>query len=384
MRTLLCLFCIFSYCLTANSQVTVTRNFDLELVEKDSLASAKIEIALNGFLSQARDMAYTEEYVDSAHLAEFNFFFYKLGRIGQQNPAIFHAPSVLKSFSKDGETYWLTVAFTGIQDDKPFVYQITELKAVPHDGGYRFYSPFEDRAKALQTRTFNTVTYHYSNQFDENKAMAFSAFKDELTAKTKTQPQHLDYYCFESLDELLKTYGFLYSARQCNFLYYDLGFTDNEGKAFITGTQNENYLSEYVEDFIFYSLPNKNDIYWPFLTGMSMHYGGYGLSLVPVSELKKELSEAHAENADFNFLEEFKKGRRSSVNRHFCHYAISAILCEEIMETKGFDAVLSLVYSGSGGEDFYTNLHKLVDVDETNFHDYILSLVNRPSVEKMP
>ena len=76
-----------------------------------------------------------------------------------------------------------------------------------------------------------------------------------------------------------------------------------------------------------------------------------------------------------DFLEEFKKGRKSSVNRHFSFYVISAFLCEEAINKKGFKDVLKLVYSGENGELFFENLKSILNVDETNFHETIVRLI---------
>lgn len=160
------------------------------------------------------------------------------------------------------------------------------------------------------------------------------------------------------MDELLKSYGFLYSARQCNFLCYDLGFSDNEGEMFLTGTNNENYLSEYVADFLYYNLPNRENMYGTFAIGVSTYYGGYGITNASMDELKQDFRNKSKHNPDFNFLEEFKKGRKSSVNRHFSHYVISAFLCEEVLMKGNFEDLLSLIYSGDNGEMFFKKIER--------------------------
>lgn len=358
-------------------QVTVKRNLNLELAEKDTVTSAELERSLNGFLSEAKNRNYSSDYVDSIHLKKYEFFFNKLSGIGLKSND-FHNPSILKSNTPDGEIYKITVAFTGIEDDVPFVYQITELKAVPYEGHYRFYCPFEENTANFKTKTFNDVTYFYSGLLDEEKASDFAQFKDELSVLTKTPKSTLDYYCFQNLDELLKSYGFLYSARQCNFLCYDLGFTDNEGQIYMTGTNNENYVFGYLGDYLYYSLPNQENMYHPFVKGVSTYYGGYGLKSENLPELKSQFREELRQNPTINFLEEFKKGRKSSVNRHFSFYVMSAFLCEEVVREKGFDDIVKLIYSGRNGELFFERLKTILGVDETNFHDTIVALINTP------
>lgn len=356
-------------------QITVHRNFNLELAEKDSIKSKKLEKSLNAFLTQAQNGTYSEQYVDSNHLKKYEFFFKKLSGIGK-NSTNFHNPSILKSYTPDGETYMITISFSGIKNNVPFIYQITELKAIPYLNQYRFYCPFEENTAHFKNKTFKNVTYYYSRSINEKKATDFATFKDELSQLTKTPKSSLDYYCFQNLNELLKSYGFLYSARQCNFLCYDLGFTDNEGQLYLTGTNNENYIFGYIGDYLYYNFPNKENMYWPFVQGVSAYYGGYGLSYDSLKELKQQFRNELHQNPNINFLDEFKKGRKSSVNRHFSFYVMSAFLCEEIIYKRGFEDLITVMYSGKNGELFFENLKKVLNVDETNFHNTIVRLIS--------
>lgn len=55
---------------------------------------------------------------------------------------------------------------------------------------------------------------------------------------------------------------------------------------------------------------------------------------------------------------------------------MSAFLCEEIIRQKGFEGVLKLVYSGEDGNSFFANLKEVLDIDEQNFHQNILRMIN--------
>lgn len=358
----------------SHGQVFVQRNLDLELAEKDSIKSIALEMSLNAFLTEAKSGIYSNEYVDTFHLKKYQFFFKKLSRIGL-NSNDFHKPMILKSFTPDGKSYYITVAFSGVTDSIPFIYQVTELKLIPYKNHYRFYCLFEENTNYYKTKTYGQVTYYYRNYIDEKKATNFAQFKDELSELTETPSSNLDYYAFQSLDELLKAYGFLYSARQCNFLCYDLGFTDNEGQQYMTGTNNENYIFGYLGEYLYYNLPNSENMYWPFVQGVSTYYGGYALSYDDLEELKQQFRTKLKENPDLDFLEEFKKGRKSSVNRHFSYYVMSAFLCEEVLNQKDFKSVLELVYSGRDGQLFFENLKRVLNVDEKDFHDLIVNLI---------
>ncbi len=368
------IFYIFLIIHSIQAQVSVYKNLNLQLVERDSITAGRIENALNGFLTEAKERTYSEKYVDTKHLKKYEFFFNKLGGIGKGSE-IFHKPTVLKSYPIANGAYRLTIGFTGNKEGIPFIYQITELKAVPYNDSYRFYCPFIENTKHFKTKTIENIKYYYSSVINEMKAKEFVEFTKKLAKLTSAPIPKLDYYSFSSLDELLKSYGFLYSARQCNFLCYDLGFMDNEGKTYITGTDNENYVFGYISDFFYYNLPDKEEIYWTFVQGISAYYGGYGLSHDDIATLKSQFSDELKRKPNINFLEEFQKGRKSTINRRFSHYVMSAFLFKEILEKKGFDEALKLVYSGKDGERFFEILNTTLGVNKHNFHKTIVKLI---------
>ncbi|WP_166962393.1 hypothetical protein [Yeosuana marina] len=147
----------------------------------------------------------------------------------------------------------------------------------------------------------------------------------------------------------------------------------NDFNALSTDSNNENYLSINVGGFLYCSLLNKEDMYWSFANGVSTFYGGYVLSLDTIRELKLQFLEELLRNPHFNFLVEFRKGRKLSVNNHFSHYVKSAFLYEEVIKKKGFEDILELVYSGVKGELFFDNLNRILNIDKDNFNHAMLN-----------
>ena len=118
-------------------------------------------------------------------------------------------------------------------------------------------------------------------------------------------------------------------------------------------------------------------MYWPFVQGLSTYYGGYGLSYEGLDELKRQFREELDRNPDIDFLKEFKKGRKSSINRHFSYYVMSAFLCEKVLNEKDFKNVIKLVYSGKDGQKFFDNLNEVLGIDESNFHQNIVQIISK-------
>lgn len=376
---LLALILIVSASLSYGQQ-DLHRNYYIELSE-DSLTDLKLELALSGFLAEVLEGTYSPKYVDTAHLTQYEFFFYTLKQVKATPP--FYPPLILKSYSPDGENYFITIAFTGLKHEVPFIYKIIELKAVPYQDHYRFYCPFKENAAHFKTQRVQSVVYHYSTDFNMTKAQEFADFKSELAGLTATQNDTVHYYKFNSLDELLKTYGLVFDAGKCNFLCYDLGFSDNQGQHYVTGTNNENYIYGFLGDYLYDHLPHADSLYWPFVNGMAAYYGGYGLSGDDMNTLKAQFRQALEKNPDLDLLAAFKAGREASVSRHFSYYVMSAFVCEAVLKKHDFTAVLSLAYSGKNGEFFFKRLCSLLNIEEVEFHSLIVNLIHTPSASQI-
>ncbi|QDV09731.1 hypothetical protein Poly30_52900 [Planctomycetes bacterium Poly30] len=357
---------------SAPDHVVARMNPGASLSEDAAVAEA-LGRSLDAFLTEARDRAFTERCVDPASLLRTEFFFQGLSGLGSHEGS--EPPTVLKSYTTDGSTYFVTVAFTAVREEAPFLSKIVELRATPKDEGFRFDSPFTERTADFRATNFGTVTFHHRNALDDPAAREFADFKEELCRLAGAENEELDYYVFQSLDELLKCYGFVYDAHRCNFLFRDLGFSDDGGRVFATGTGNPHYAFEYVGEFLKHHVADPDELYGPFVVGISTCYGGYGLSGESVDELKGQFRKKLFDDPETDFLAEFKKGRKSSVQRHFSHFVLSAFLCEEILAKHGFEAALRLASTGQDGARFFEELNTILGINETNFHATIRLLI---------
>lgn len=55
---------------------------------------------------------------------------------------------------------------------------------------------------------------------------------------------------------------------------------------------------------------------------------------------------------------------------------MSAFLYEEALKKYGPQKAIQLVYSGNDGQFFFENLKQSLSIDESNFHDTILQLID--------
>ena len=355
----------------ASAQVTIERNPGAVFSE-DAQVAATLEASLVEFLGQTRTGQFEEGVVIPGHLGRYGSFFKRLERAGTAEGSA--APSLLKSYTLDGETYWVTLAFGGVREGRPFSELIVELEARPLGETFAVGCPFERRTKDFDRTTFGAVTFHHRSPLDTEGATELARFRESFCRQTKTKETPLDYYCFASLDELLRSYGFVHDMSRCNELGYDLGFSECAGAVFVTGTGNPNYKFALVGEHL-RAMPRAVELYRPMAVGMGAYYGGYSLSGDSIGVLKEQFRNKLAASPDLNFLDEFKKGRKSSVQRHFSHFVMCSFLFGEALETSGFEGALSLAFTGRDGVRFFSTLKKVTGIDEDNFHEAMVRLI---------
>ena len=344
------------------------------LLSEDPNRAEALENAIAAFLTQAITGDFTEEVVDFEELDQHRIFYRRVGGFGE-TPGI-GIPSVLKAYTLNGEDYFVTIAFGGEVDGIPFLDMVVELKATPHGEGYRFHCPFEDRTKDFHETTLGDVSFRYSGAFNEDRARRFLATRSELAGLSGLRPDPLEYFAFQSLDEMLKSYGLVFDEARCNFLGHDLGGFDHSGKRYVTGMGDECYLYGYVGRFLDSPDHDVSEGYGTMRAGFGTLYGGYWLIGTPMESLREELRATVKQNPEIDLLDLFKKGRNGQTLGHAPSLVMAALICEHALEKSDFDGLLRLIYSGSKGERFFVELEAVLGIDETGFQDAIIEMLN--------
>lgn len=343
---------------------------------EDEQISLRLQDSVTSLISALLQGIISEDHFTKDDQSTHSFFYKALRNLGAATDQHQLAPLVLKSFSPDdGKTHLITIAFMKSMDQSNQIYRIIEFHAYPHDDKFLFKSPFEYNTRNLTTHQLGSVRYHLSKPLNISRAQEFVDFKDMFESLVDLPTTPLDYYCFETLDNLLRAHGIIYDCTKCNWLKEDLGFTDNNSRSFLTGKGDERYIFEYLVDFMADHCDDNADLYPPFVYGIATYFGDYGLSGDDMTTLKAQFRNKLIEDPNTNFLVEFQNGRKSSVNRHFSFYVISAFLCEEVVKKHGMQAMLKLAHSGRDGELFLNTLEMLLGVDKDGFHSLIERLI---------
>ncbi|MDF1838260.1 MAG: hypothetical protein P1V35_10350 [Planctomycetota bacterium] len=336
------------------------------LSEDESVADA-LGSALAEFL---RSLKEDGDFMEDPERQRHGFFYGSLRRIAPQA-----TPVVLKSYPVGSGAYMVTVAFYTGTPDRLALSRVAEFEALPAGDSYRFQCAYGRNTARLAQQTVGDVTFRFEGEFDQERAANFVETKGRLEALRGRKPVPLQYDCFGGLQGLLRAFGLVHDASKCNFLERDLGFLWNGGQRYSTGTGDESYLFGYVRGMLAETASDPGAIYSPYLNGVAAYYGGYGLSGDTMEDLASQFRGEWKRRPDIDFLEEFKKGRKSSVHRHFSHYVMCAFLFQAIVERHGEAVGLQPLQAGADGERFFTQLESLLGVTEADFHDTILGLI---------
>ena len=340
-------------------------------LSEESRVANDLQRSLSAFLLPLRRGELSPAHTDPDERQRYAFFYESLLR-GARDAE----PVVLKSYPIDEGSFLITVAFLTGAADALRISRIVELEARPIEGGFRFRCPYEYRTAQLRRHAIGDVTFRFRGPFDKERATDFTRFKAEFERHLGREPSPLVYDCFQSLDELLHAFGLVHDASKCNFLRHDLGFLWDDGRRFATGTAKENYIFGYVRAALSTGAATPAETYRPYVNGIAAYYGGYGLSGDSMEVLARQFRDEVERRPTIDFLEEFQKGRKSSVQRHFSFYVMCAFLYEELVARHGESTALQLVHSGAHGERFFSDLERLIGVTEENFHATILRLIS--------
>lgn len=342
---------------------------------KDSVINTKLQKSLDAFLIEANKDNFENKYVENEHYKKYEYFFQQFINYSNSNyykDSLFFKPQLLKSFSYEKEDFYITLQFIGVSKNKPLTTKILEFKAKPKEDYYQFFCLFEENIENWKSDTKKGVTFHYSNTYNEEKATRFVKFNQKLEKLTKQKSPILNYYKCKDTQEALAIFGIKYSYRRSNS---DYGFgLSNDYGSFITGINSEDYLHDHVHSFFGKIYENK-ETWREFEEGIAIYYGGnWGVSL---SELKTVLKNELKGNSNFDFLAEFKKGRKSKRydGKHLYDRIMNAIFAELIINKHGFDAVIEVLHCGDNGENIYTQLDKKLGINEKNFNKKLKKLL---------
>ena len=271
---------------------------------------------------------------------------------------------VLKIVEKNGvykiqsQFYW---------NDTPLkVFAITSVNCKKINGEYKLFNNLSAVTESWVTKKVGNINYHYDKAYSFDKKLGEKAntFYSQLIGEFSLDNIELNYYIFDSCEELESAKGFSYvigdSPKGC-------GFFDDENY-FIYSSQGEYHLHEIVH-VINNKFPKAHSV---FLAGISALWGGHFGEKIE-SHYNKFINDVNDKNInlteilDYTYIDE----NTSPI------YVYGALFCKEAIDRGGIEKLEKLFSYGRSKDDFYIALEKELGLSKKEIPNFILSRINK-------
>lgn len=361
MKKLILIFSLLVFTLLTYAQ-SVDVNIGVNISNNDKLEV--FNVWKNYLKSKTSSLRKT--YWNSYDVANYQSFDF-LKSEGYIQPSIYDLDLdvlVLKIVKKNGvykiqsQFYW---------NDKPLkVFAITNVYCKKVNGEYKLFNNLSTVTERWVTKKVGNINYHYDGaySFNQQNGEKANAFYSKLIDEFDLDNIEINYFIFDSCEELESAKGFGYvigdSPKGC-------GFFDKENY-FIYSSQGEYHLHEIV-----HVINNKFlKAHSVFLAGISALWGGhfgkeieahYSSFIHDVKENDINLEEI----LDYTYIDE----STSPI------YIYGALFCKEAIDKGGIKKLEKLFSYGRSKNDFYIALEKELGLSKKDIPDFILSRINQ-------
>ncbi|MBA4849840.1 hypothetical protein [Emticicia sp. BO119] len=338
-------------------------------------------------------ITYDNEFLNREKYADFNEYWAKEAIQKNKYPDLLNyngalSPSLLElglnnkviSISKRNNYYIIKSIFYYTETDASFVpVAITNYPLKKENGGYYFYNILDINTHNWKEKRVGQILYHYSSahKFNSRNAKKTNKAYFILTSLFGVPFEKLDYYIYESCDNLYNTIGFDYKIgmggknNKC-------GYFDARNNIIHTGGyENPEFHEHELIHIINNSFTNAHD--W-FLAGISGYWGGHfekdlKYHIERVYNYYKNDTTVNLNNIlDYEQLDDFTNPV----------YVFGGIFCHLALEKNGIEGLKRLFSYGKSEEDFYLAIQKELSINRTEIHRIMLNLLQKYSSEGLP
>lgn len=324
----------------------------------------------NNYLNSNPDSLYDNPYWSKEEKEHYNTF--DIASKTFFTPSVYslgYAPLIL-SVKKIRDYYEIKTAFVkyGENSKRIGILATINVLAKKENGDYRLFNALIENRKALQKKSYGSISYYYplGYEFNESKAKDMKSFTDDFTKKYGFTQIPVDYYIGQDFDEVMRIVGF------DNYLsmggpFVPIGFSDTKNHIILSGGEGEFYPHEIVHQYI---NPLFATGHHAFIEGFATLCGGTSLGK-PLSWHIKRVNKYLDEHPELNLNDLLEFYEVDSYTNP--QYVYSAVLCDMALKKGGFDLIKKLISYGKEDKDFYLALEKEFGIKKENLNKFIRS-----------
>ena len=371
--TILILFAI-SLCGHAQTQFKVVEEFYSSL--SDSLTNQIIN-SLDKLLISIDKAQLDTTLIDNENAdLNRNFFRYLKGIERKDTIQRYYHAQLINLYPIENSQYLITVSYTQNEE----IGRIFTFLAKENNRNIVFASPLQYNTKYWKTATIGTATYYFSDTIDTKRAEVFNQKNISIAQKLNLPVRNWDIYMCRNYQEAIQIQGCFYEiTRNGSFNSGDI----IEPKTLFSCMNDEDFSHDILHLYVSQiRTRERNSVaecgvayYW----GNAYHAGTTGKApeqkeLIPVlqryiqSHKDVKLLDLFEQSPDV--LAEYGYPWPVHVNR-----TISGIICQEIERQKGVEGIIDLLNCGSGFDNLFESIDKLIGVNRNNFEEKVYKLI---------
>jgi len=370
------MFSIFSWMIDAQTKLEISKN--LHTVFSDSIKD-RIIMSLDDLFTGIDNGNMSINLIDNDNFDFNRNYFANLKEPGSKDTTEhYFKRRLINLYPVAPSSFMATIACIGNNE----IGKIFTILAKQENDGIIFTGPIKYNTKYWKTKQIGTITYHYPDTINMEKAEIFNQKNNTMALKLHLPVMDLEMYMCADYQEVLQLQGCCYDS-DFNGMINTGGIVDP--KTLFSVMKNEDFshgiFHKYAANIRGKVINIAAEEGIAYVWGNAYHADIHGR--VPdqpelVSALRQyikahpevNLSDLFNENPDA--LAEYGYPNPISVKA-----VISGIICGEVEKQKGMDGIFKLIKCGKGDENYFECISTLLQINRKNFDEKVYELLFR-------
>ena len=310
---------------------------------------------------------------------EFNESYLKSFKGAENKDSIknFYKIQLLNIYPVSASEYMISIAYLSKNNQESIIGSINNILAKKYNNSISFSNPIKYYTRKWKNKIVGNITYFYRDTLNLKRATEFNDKNHTIAIKLGLKPKKFNFYMCLNYQEVLHLIGTEYDVQENGI--------SNSGYIFDPNTlfsimNNEDfshdvfhiYASEVrkqkrnstAEEGIAYSWGNA-------------YYADDNENIPSQKELVFALKKYLKENPQTDLLNLFDKRPKifNYTSKISVKSVLSGIICDEVEKKKGVEGIKQLIDCGSGDENYFKCIDKLIQINRDNFNQKVKALI---------
>lgn len=369
------------YCGIAGAQEHISINSCIRL-PRDTSERRILLTALDRFISHAEQRADSNLWAkEGAETAVLLDEIVGIRQLKSKTDSVGFSPYLENITPYDKNNYLLQLTYLGFRRDTLMRRATFTILAARTGEGFRFSSPLQINTRNWKTLRSGTVTFHYRNDLNENKARGYIQLVSRFDRKLGNN-KRTEIFCAKGTIDALRLFGVDYKSDYNGWNEGSFSAADNTKKISVQADSSGHFDNFDPHDLWHERramVVPRSIVYRPVDEGIAYLYGGsWGYTWNEIyAAFRKDIASNRSTN--WSDVKEkpvyFKTGEYSNA----ADYVVNALIVEKIEKEKGFAGVWELLNCGKaekGNANYYAALEKITGITKENYNAEVWKMID--------